>query len=98
MDAEGFKNLKKVLIVLPVQIILITYGKNIEGRRKAAIPSCRRIPGYKETPAKYAPDSELADKIDGKKVNKYDRVQCVTPPTPLHMLSGYNPDLVLCLI
>ena len=98
MDAEGFKNLKKVLIVLPVQIILITHGKNIEGRRKAAISSRRRIPGYKETPAKYAPDSELADKIDGKKVNKYDKVQCVTHPTPLHMLSGYNPDLVLCLI
>ena len=59
-----------MLIVLQVQIILITYGKNIEGRRKAAIPSCRSIPGYKETPAKYLHDSELADKIDGKKVNK----------------------------
>ena len=91
-----------MLIVLPVQIILITYGKNIEGRQKAAISSRRRIPGYKDTPTKYAPDSELADKIDGKKVNKNDRVQCVTLPPPLppalHMLSGYYPDLVSCLI
>ena len=78
---RGLK-ISKVLIVLPVQIIFSTYGKNIEGRRKAAISSRRKIPGYKETPAKYAPDSELADKIDGKKVNKYDRVQCVTPPPP----------------